>query len=607
MRRRFPALSGLVLLVALQAPGAAPLAPCENGTAQVGARSHACLRVDLLAQMSIAQLGGGVDGTDHASDIWGWVDDQGTADPGDDRAYAIVGLYCSTAFVDVTTPETPVLVGVLPDRTELDGSRECTRAAAGLRKPGRGAAHDEEGKLAGAIWRDIKVLDDRAYIVSDHGGPGLQVFDLSLLRGVGAPPAEFGPGEQSGTGSFNSHNVFAYRGADGKPYVVTVGSTGGSLPGGAVCNGGPLFFDADASPPVLAGRFCSDGYTHDIECVIYAGPDADYLGREVCFASNEDTLTIFDASDKSGMRLIARAGYSLSAYTHQGSLDAQHRYFYLNDELDEQEYGLPTRTLVWDLADLDAPRLAAEYLAPAFSIDHNNYVHGDYLFQSNYTSGLRILDISDRAAPWQKAYFDSYPAGDPVAFEGTWSNYRFPDGLVALSDMSGGLFLLRPELESAASETEVAVTVTAARSIVPVGSGAEFSVELANLGAEAAGEVVLFLTLQEAGSFDAASLGTASACELLDARRVECRYPELAAGALELLSLRVTGSGGAGEPLVLQAMASPQARDAAGVNNVQRATVLQTPLLAGGGGGQGLGLLALLLVLWPLRRRGKRF
>lgn len=58
-------------------------------------------------------------------------------------------------------------------------------------------------------------------------------------------------------------------------------------------------------------------YTHDAQCVIYHGPDKRYQGKEICFAYNEDTLTIVDVSDKSDMKLISRMSYNDAQYTHQ--------------------------------------------------------------------------------------------------------------------------------------------------------------------------------------------------------------------------------------------------------------------------------------------------
>ena len=114
-----------------------------------------------------------------------------------------------------------------------------------------------------------------------------------------------------------------------------------------------------ARPPRrgAAGCFSLDGYTHETQCVIYAGPDTFYRDREICFNSNEDTLTIVDATDKLEQVQLSRTGYGGSAYTHQGWLTEDQRFFLVNDEGDEIAFKHPTRTWIWDVSDLDAPVL----------------------------------------------------------------------------------------------------------------------------------------------------------------------------------------------------------------------------------------------------------
>jgi choice-of-anchor B domain-containing protein len=72
------------------------------------------------------------------------------------------------------------------------------------------------------------------------------------------------------------------------------------------------------------------------------------------------------------------------------------------------------------------------------------YVRGRYVYQSNYTAGLRVLDASDPANPKETAYFDTYPQDDGGGFRGTWSNYPyFKSGLIAVASMREGLYILR--------------------------------------------------------------------------------------------------------------------------------------------------------------------
>ena len=81
--------------------------------------------------------------------------------------------------------------------------------------------------------------------------------------------------------------------------VYVVGAWNGvTIPGCEDVDGGPIAFDvSDLANPQVAGCYGGDSYTHDIQCVIYAGPDADYTDREICVASNEDTVTVLDVTD----------------------------------------------------------------------------------------------------------------------------------------------------------------------------------------------------------------------------------------------------------------------------------------------------------------------
>jgi choice-of-anchor B domain-containing protein len=120
----------------------------------------------------------------------------------------------------------------------------------------------------------------------------------------------------------------------------------------------------------------------------------------------------------------------------------------MNDELDElnSEYELPgTRTLIWDVTDLDEPVLVKEFFSQNASSDHNLYVRGNYMYQSNYTSGLRILDISDTANPVEVGYFDTLPFGkDAPGFSGSWSNYPyFQSGIIIVTSIGEGFFILK--------------------------------------------------------------------------------------------------------------------------------------------------------------------
>jgi len=141
---------------------------------------------------------------------------------------------------------------------------------------------------------------------------------------------------------------------------------------------------------------------------------------------------------------VGMASYPNVAYTHQGWLTDDHRYFYMNDEGDEPR-GLVegTRTIIWDVQQLDDPIVVGEYVADVKSTDHNLYVVGDTMYQSNYDSGLRVFDISDPENPRPIGYVDTVPFGeDGAGGGGSWSNYPYFDsGVIVFTSMSEGLFV----------------------------------------------------------------------------------------------------------------------------------------------------------------------
>jgi choice-of-anchor B domain-containing protein len=366
--------------------------PCAGGLAGI----FPCDNVDLLAFMPLNIIGGG-----QGNDIWGWTD------PLTGAEYAIMGRTNGTSFVDISDPENPVYVGNLPGHN-------------GSTSP----------------WRDIKVYTDHAYVVSESSGHGLQVFDLNQLRSVAAPPVTFS--ETAHYGNFGSAHNIAINEATGFGYAV----------GSNTCAGGLHMMNLqNPAIPSFAGCYSGDGYTHDAQCVIFDGLDPVYLGREICFNSNEDTLTIVDVTDKGNPVLVSRTTYSGVGYVHQGWLTQDHGQFLLDDELDEVFFGHNTRTRIFELSDLTAPELIGSIDAPTPSIDHNLYVVGDRTYEANYRSGLSVLDSGDAASGVldEIGFFDIFPADDMPAFNGAWSVFPFfASGIVVVSGIEQGLFVLAP-------------------------------------------------------------------------------------------------------------------------------------------------------------------
>ena len=162
------------------------------------------------------------------NDIWGWTD------PTTQKEYALVGLSNGTSFVDISDAENPVYLGRLPTHTN------------------------------NSTWRDIKVYNNHAFIVSEAGGHGMQVFDLTELRNVTNPPIQFTATAHYGQFG-NAHNIFINEDT-GFAYAV----------GTSTCGPGGLHIVDISNPVAPAKAACvSDpstgrsgtGYVHDLSLI----------------------------------------------------------------------------------------------------------------------------------------------------------------------------------------------------------------------------------------------------------------------------------------------------------------------------------------------------
>ena len=137
---------GVIVIPPEEGPNLSTRINCENGFADI----YACQNYDLMARLTVEDLNASAN-----NDIWGWTD------PVNGNEYALVGTRQGTVFVDISDAEMPLIVGSLLTATE------------------------------NSTWRDIKVFNDHAFIVSEAEGHGMQVFDLSRLRNTTSIPETF--------------------------------------------------------------------------------------------------------------------------------------------------------------------------------------------------------------------------------------------------------------------------------------------------------------------------------------------------------------------------------------------------------------------------------
>ncbi|HET7225279.1 MAG TPA: choice-of-anchor B family protein [Candidatus Eisenbacteria bacterium] len=315
---------------------------------------------------------------------------------GDGREYAVLGTSGGTAIYNVTAPESPYLVGFVPGPP--------------------------------SIWREMKQYRSWIYVESEGlgTGRGLQVIRMTDPE----------------------HPVLAttYTSADFmSAHTVTIDTTRAIL----VCNGSRLdegggivpyegmrvFSLANPEAPVEIGVWPPGGpydgsnYVHD---AVFAGTRL-YVAN--IYAGTERVL---DTTDPAHPVEIAGWSYPSAYYTHNSWPDSSGHYLYVTDEQNGQTLR------VFDIHDLANPVLVNGISANPIAIVHNAHVRGHELYLSNYTEGIRVLDLADPAHPAEFGWADSYP-GSSGGFGGVWEVCPFfPSGTVIASDMETGLYVYRP-------------------------------------------------------------------------------------------------------------------------------------------------------------------
>jgi hypothetical protein len=234
-------------------------AQCKDGQARPfrdePLNFYRCNNINLHHFLSHTALGST---TGRGSSSWGWVSDTG-------REFAIIAQADGAAFAEITTGGKLRYLGRLP-------------------------------QTAGAlpqIWREIRVFKHYIVIVSESYDHHVQIFDLHKLLNIDYKlgPVTFDP--------VTDLTAFWGNLPDGRAHnVITSDETGfayvvGARPRNSTCRSGLIFLDlSDPSNPTSPGCASGDGYVHDAQCLIYRGPHTKYLGKEICYAYNEDSLTI---------------------------------------------------------------------------------------------------------------------------------------------------------------------------------------------------------------------------------------------------------------------------------------------------------------------------
>lgn len=393
---------------------------------------------DMYDFLTHEELGGG---DSDGSGSWGWTHKG--------REFVAIGQTSGTAFAEVTRDGQLSYLGRLPANNDS------------------------------VIWREMSSVGDSLIIGSEGIGHHIQVFDLKkILKLSPKSPKTFDKVQDVALVELNqgikgrSHTV---RTNEELNYAVANGC-GGRAGRNDTCAGGLIFINTkNPEKPFVEGCAGQDGYVHDAQCIVYRGPHKKYYGRDICYGYNEDTLTIYDVTNKKGVgaaSIISRTPYVGASYTHQGWVIDEYwqTHLVMDDELDEGQIdpnrtapnspakdGFPV-TYIWDIQNLEAPKVTGYYKSTTRSVDHNQFVIDGLAYQSNYQAGLRILDVSsiprfpDGSKVEEIAYFDTFPAddvkpggGDALWDGGSWSHFNFPSGYTVINTIDRGAFVVKPK------------------------------------------------------------------------------------------------------------------------------------------------------------------
>ncbi|MGB3546231.1 MAG: choice-of-anchor B family protein, partial [Saprospiraceae bacterium] len=345
----------------------------------------------LSAQLNTTLVGQlGYESGEELSDIWGYVAPDGTE-------YALIGLLNGVSIVSLADPANPVEVVRLPGQY--------------------------------SIWRDLKTYGTYAYVVADQSSSteGMTIIDLSNLP-ASATQVHLNLAAGGTATLRRAHNIYIDE-ATGHAYT-----TGGNLNGGA-----PVIFDIAATPGSAIFVANTPGqYSHDV-----------FVRDGIMYTSNiyAGEVRLYDVSNPLAVSFLGSAD-TPNDFTHNAWPNDAGTVVFTTDERANAAVAAYDISDPTDISELDQFRPLSTLGAGV--IPHNVHVLNDYVVTSHYTSGLVVIDGSRPENLIEVANYDTW-AGGNGGFNGNWGAYPFlPSGLVLLSDIESGLYVVDVAYQRAA-------------------------------------------------------------------------------------------------------------------------------------------------------------
>ena len=304
-------------------------AACVQGSAG----QFPCRNVDFQAQLSLADFSSR---PVSAANVWGFVD------LNDNREYAVIGLSNGTAVVDVTDPANPREVATVTGRN--------------------------------SSWREVKVYQEFhvpsnrfrafAYVTTEANGAGVQVINLG-----GLPNTVTLATTLADTGSQHTDYI------SNIDYATNMALPGAQaflwLAGSNVGNGSWRVYSLAnaAQPQFIRQAPAGTQYVHDATSLLITDQRTTQcaLGHNPCEVYvdfNENSVDLWDVTDKSQPVMLSSTTYSDVNYTHSGWPSADQRHIFVHDELEEIRRGLFTQIYTMNVDNLQNPFIVASYQGP---------------------------------------------------------------------------------------------------------------------------------------------------------------------------------------------------------------------------------------------------
>lgn len=300
------------------------------------------------------------------------------------REYALVGAHSGFSIVDVTDPTNPTEVFY------------------------------EAGPST--VWRDAFYYDGYMYGVNDNGGGGMVIIDMTPLPGSTNLPVTYYTGS---TYPFTTaHNIFI----DENGFVYLLGANNG--------NRGAIILDINQNPtaPVEVGRF-DDHYIHDA-----------FVRGDTMWAAcvNDGFVAAVDVSDKANPTIMTTFN-TPNNFSHNVWVSDDNQYAFTTDEVSNGYIA------AYDVSDFQDVTYKDGYQSHPGTgvIPHNTHYYNGFLVNSNYTSGVTILDAHHPSSLVEVGFYDTSPNFSGNGFAGCWGAWPFlPSGNILATDIETGLYVL---------------------------------------------------------------------------------------------------------------------------------------------------------------------